>query len=125
MPEATCSQHPKPRHAVRTCSVVGEARWCKKEWLLETMASHYKEWNLDGHASGYHALPSVHYPETSYSTGNPTRSYGVPGSYALTLSKKRHAFLRLGKNTDFQEESMTKVAWYAIDQSTPVKSNKS
>src|SRR5215472_2335343 len=86
MPEATCSQHPKPRHAVRTCSVVGEARWCKKEWLLETMASHYKEWDLDGHASGYHALPSVHYPETSYSTGNPTCSYGIPGSYALTFA---------------------------------------
>jgi hypothetical protein len=41
------------------------------------------------------------------------------------LSKQRNAFLRLLKNKDFKEESMTKVGLYAIGISTTLESNKS
>ena len=77
------------RHAVNTPNLampsVRALLWEKAagaKLLLETMASHYKERDLDGHASGYHALLSVHYPETSYSTDNPTRSYPYNAVYS-------------------------------------------
>jgi hypothetical protein len=53
------------------------------------------------------------------------RSYWIPGSYAPSLSKKHHLFLRLLKNKGFQEESMTKVGLDAIGTSTTLESNKS
>jgi hypothetical protein len=53
------------------------------------------------------------------------RSYWIPGSYAPTLSKKRNSFLKLLRNKDFKEGSMTKVGLYAIGTSTTLESNKS
>jgi hypothetical protein len=53
------------------------------------------------------------------------RSYWIPGSYAPSLSKKHHSFLRLLKNKGFKEESMTKVGLDAIGTSTTLESNKS
>ena len=41
------------------------------------------------------------------------------------LSEKRNLFLRLLKNKDFKDESMTKVESYAIGTSTTLESNKS
>jgi hypothetical protein len=53
------------------------------------------------------------------------RSYWIPGSYAPSLSKKHHSFLRLLKNKGFQKESMTKVGLDAIGTSMTLESNKS
>jgi hypothetical protein len=53
------------------------------------------------------------------------RSYWIPGSYAPTLSENHNSFLRLLKNKDFKEESMTQVALDAIGTSTTLESNKS
>jgi hypothetical protein len=53
------------------------------------------------------------------------RSYWIPGAYAPTLSENHDSFLRLLKNKDFKEESMTKVELDAIGTSTPLESNKS
>jgi len=41
------------------------------------------------------------------------------------LSERRDSFLRLLKNNDFKEESMTKVRLYALGTSTTLESNKS
>jgi len=43
------------------------------------------------------------------------RSYGIPGTSAPALSEKHNSFLRLLKKKGFQEESMTKVGWYACE----------
>jgi hypothetical protein len=56
---------------------------------------------------------------------NLPRSYWIPGSYAPSLSKKHHSFLRLLKNKGFQKESMTKVGLDAIGTSMTLESNKS
>jgi hypothetical protein len=53
------------------------------------------------------------------------RSYWISGSYAPALSEKHNSFLRLLKNKDFKEESMTKVGLDAIGTSTTLESNKS
>jgi len=53
------------------------------------------------------------------------RSYWIPGSYAPSLSKKHHSFLRLLKNKGFKAESMTQVGLDAIGTSTTLESNKS
>ena len=53
------------------------------------------------------------------------RSYWILGAYAPTLSEKHDSFLRLLKDKDFKEESMTKIELDAIGTSTTLESNKS
>jgi hypothetical protein len=53
------------------------------------------------------------------------RSYWIPGSYVPTLSENHNSFLRLLKNKDFKEGSITKVALDAVGTSTTLESNKS